>query len=109
MTPEVIRRLTLAHGIVAWLDTLLLLIVSSQLLRAHWPDKLWFRSLSVAASLGAIASFASGMALEMHYRIHLRQHLFIKSKTLGWLFERKMHLSFGLLLFASIGLLTLLL
>ena len=109
MTPEALSRLTLVHGIVAWLDTLLLLLVSSQLLRKQWPDKPFFRSLSIVATLGAIASFASGMALEMHYRIHLRQKLFIKSKTLGWLFERKMHLSFGVLLFASIGLLTLLL
>jgi len=109
MTPEAISRLTLFHGIVAWLDTLLLLLVSSLLFRKQWPDKPYFRFLAVVSTLGAVISFASGMALEMHYRIHLRQHLFIKSKTLGWLFERKMHLSFGVLLFATIGLLTLLL
>lgn len=109
MTPEALRRLTLVHGIVAWIDAVLLLLVAIQLLRKEWPDKPWFRSLVVTASLGAIASFASGMALELHYRVHLRQRLFIASKSLGWLFERKMHLSFGLVVFASIGLLTLLL
>jgi hypothetical protein len=109
MTPDVVRRFIPVHGIVAWLDALLLLAVAILLLRERWLDKPWFRLLSIAATLGAIASFASGLALEMHYRIHMRQRLFVSSKSLGWLFERKMHLSFGVLLFASIGLLTLLL
>lgn len=127
MTPEALRRLTLVHGIVAWLDALLLIVVAIQLLRQNESDKPWwniwgfgspstpcppnpwFRPLAAAASLGAMAAFASGMALELHYRVHLRQRLFIASKTLGWLFERKMHLSFGVLAFASIGLIALLL
>ena len=109
MTPDVVRRFIPFHGIFAWLDALLLLAVAILLLRERWPDKPWFRGLSIAATLGAMASFASGLALEMHYRIHLRQRLFVSSKSLGWLFERKMHLSFGMLLFAAIGLLMLLL
>lgn len=101
--------MTLAHGIVAWLDALLLLVVASQFLRQPWPDKPWLRVVSSLASLGAWIAFASGMAREEHYRVHLRQHLFIASKSLGWLYERKMHLSFGALLFATIGVLSLLL
>jgi hypothetical protein len=109
MTPEAIRRLTLVHGIVAWLDALLLLVVAILLIRKKGAGNPWFRSLAVMATLAAMGSFASGMALELHYRVHLRQRLFIASKTLGWLFERKMHLSFGVLIFATIGLLTLVL
>ena len=107
MPPDVVRRLILVHGIVAWLDALLLLVVAFLLLRERWHDKPRVRQVSIAATLGAIASFASGLALEMHYRLHMRQRLFLSSKTLGWLFERKLHLSFGVLLFALIGLLTL--
>lgn len=109
MTPDVVRRLILVHGIVAWLDALLLLVVAILIFRERSLDKPWFRQVSIAATLGAIASFASGLALEMHYRLHMRQRLFITSNTLGWLFERKLHLSFGVLLFAAIGLATLLL
>lgn len=104
MTPDVVRRLLLVHGIVAWIDALLLLVVSILLLRERWLDKPWFRRVSILATLGAIASFASGLLLEMHYRLHVRQRLFLSSKTLGWLFERKLHLSFGVLLFAVMGL-----
>jgi hypothetical protein len=109
MTPDVVRRLILVHGIVAWIDALLLLAVAILLLRERWPDKPWFRRLAITATLGAIASFASGLALEMHYRLHVRQRLFVASKSLGWLFERKMHLAFGVFLFATMGLFTLLL
>ncbi len=109
MTPDVVRRLILVHGVVAWIDALLLLVVSILLLRERWLDKPWFRRVSLLATLGAIASFASGLLLEMHYRLHMRQRLFLSSKTLGWLFERKLHISFGVLLFAAIGCCTLLL
>lgn len=107
MPPDVLHRLTVVHRIIAWFDTLLLLAVAILLLRDHWRDKRWFFPLSITATLGTIASFASGMALELHYRVHLRQRLFIHSKTLGWLFERKMHLAFGMLTMSLIGLLTL--
>ena len=109
MTSDVVRRLILVHGIVAWIDTLLLLVVAVLLLRERSLDKPWFRPVSIVATLGAVASFASGLLLEMHYRFHVRQRLFLSSKTLGWLFERKQHLSFGVLLFATMGLLMLLL
>jgi hypothetical protein len=109
MTPDVVRRLIFVHGIVAWIDALLLFVVVILLLQKRSLDKPWFRPVSIVATLGAVASFASGLGLELHYRFHLRQRLFLSSKTLGWLFERKMHLSFGVFLFAAMGLLTLLL
>lgn len=109
MSAELIHRLTIVHAIVAWLETLLLVIVATRLVRKPWPDKPWLARLGVASSFGAWLSFALGISLELHYRVHLRQHLFIASKNLGWLFERKMHLSFGIVCMATIGLLTLLL
>lgn len=109
MSAELIHRLTIAHAIIAWLDTLLLVILAMRLVRKPWPDKPWLDRLGFASSFGAWLAFALGISLELHYRVHLRQHLFIASKNLGWLFERKMHLSFGIVCMATIGLLTLLL
>jgi hypothetical protein len=109
MTPDVVRRLILTHGIVAWLDALFLVAVAILFFREQWRDKPIFRRVALVATVGAIAAFASGLALEMHYRFHVRQRLFVASKSLGWLFERKMHLSLGVLLFAMIGLVTMLL
>ncbi|MBK9262273.1 MAG: hypothetical protein IPM54_21015 [Polyangiaceae bacterium] len=109
MTPDVVRRMLVPHAIVAWLGALLLLAIAALLVRGRSQDKPWFRALSISASSCAAVSFVSGLLLETHYRIHLKQRLFLASRSLGWLFERKMHLSFGVFLFASIGLLTLLL
>lgn len=106
MSAELIHRLTIAHGVVAWLETLVLLVLASRLFFKQWPDKPWLPRLAVTATLGAWISFALGLSLELHYRVHLRQHLFIASKNLGWLFERKIHLSFGIMTMAGIGLLT---
>jgi hypothetical protein len=103
MPLDVLRRLTIAHGIIAWLDTLLLLTVAALSLRAQQSSPPWFRRLAFTSTVGAILAFASGLLLELHYRVHVRQHLFVASKNLGWLFERKMHLSFGVLAFALVG------
>lgn len=105
MSAELIHRLTIAHGVVAWLDTVLLLVLASRLFFKQWPDKPWLPRLAVTATLGAWISFALGLTLELHYRVHLRQHLFIASKNLGRLFESKIHLSFGIMTMAGIGLL----
>ncbi len=107
MSPDALRSLTLLHGIVSWLEALLLVTLCALLFRKGGLDKPFSWRLPVSATFGAITSFASGMGLELHYRVHLRQRLFITSKTLGWLFERKLHLSFGLFMFATIGLLAL--
>jgi len=109
MMPDAIRRVLIFHGFVAWLGALLLFVVAILLVQGRSQDKPWLRVLTTSATIAAILSFVSGMLLEAHYRIHLKQRLFLSSRVLGWLFERKMHLSFGVLLFASIGLVTLLL
>lgn len=109
MPPDVVRRLIPVHAIVSWLDALLLLVVAILLLRKDWPEKPWFRPLTFTALIGTFFSFFSGLGLELHYRVYWRQRLFISSKTLGWLFERKMHLSFGVFAFALVAIITLLL
>ncbi len=107
MTSETLRRVVFLHGFSAWLGALLLTIVTVLLLRQKTQDKPWFRVLAVFATIDTIGAFSSGVFLDEHYRVHLRQKMFLASKTLGWLFERKMHLSFGAFVFACIGLLTL--
>lgn len=109
MPPDVVRRLIPLHGIVSWVDALLLVAVTIILVRQQRPDKPFFRWLAISASLGAGLSFVSGLGLELHYRMHLRQRLFVASKTLGWFFERTFHLSFGVVAFAMVGLLLLIL
>lgn len=104
MPPDVLRRLTTFHGIVAWLDALLLLTVAVMTLRSQGWKHPWFRPLAMTSTVGAILAFASGLLLEQHYRIHVKQRLFIASKNLGWLFERKQHFSLGVCAFALIGL-----
>jgi len=104
MSLDVLHRLTLVHGIVAWLDALLLLTVAFMALRAQGWEHPWFRRLAITSTVSAIIAFASGLVLEEHYRFHIRQRLFIASKNLGWLFERKIHFSLGVLAFSLIGL-----
>lgn len=104
MTLDVLRRLTLFHGIVAWVAALLLLTVAIMVLRARGWEHPWFRRLAIMSTVSAIVSFASGLAIEQHYRVHIRQRLFIASKNLGWLFERKIHFSLGVFAFALMGL-----
>lgn len=107
MPLDVFRRLSLFHGIVAWLDALLLLTVAVMSLRSLPLKNQWFPRLAISSTVGAIFAFASGLLLEQHYRIHVKQRLFLASKNLGWLFERKQHFSLGVCAFALIGLCTL--
>jgi hypothetical protein len=107
MTSETLRRVVFLHGLSAWLGALLLVIVTGLLLRGKTQDKPWFRAVALLATANTIGAFLTGVFLDEHYRIHLRQKMFLASRALGWLFERKMHLSFGAFVFACIGLLTL--
>jgi hypothetical protein len=103
MPLDVLRRLSLFHGIVAWLDALLLLTVAVLSLRSKALQNQWFPRLAFASTVGAVLAFASGLLLEQNYRIHVKQRLFLASKNLGWLFERKQHFSLGVCAFALIG------
>ena len=49
-------------------------------------------------------AFGSGIMLELPYRTHVRQRLFLASRMFGFLFERKLHFAFGALVFSLCGL-----
>ncbi|MDI1431758.1 hypothetical protein [Polyangium sorediatum] len=110
MTSELLRRVALVHAVVAWISALALVALTVALvrLRKDAPPARWIRLASAATTSLVVASFATGAFLDLPYRVHLRQRLFLASRALGWLFERKLHLSFGALVFACVALLALL-
>jgi hypothetical protein len=95
---DVPRWLAVAHGLTAWIGVVVLA-------RAVWvrvrpratpPGRAAPTLAAVALSLAA----ATGFLLEPTYLYGLRQRLFVRSASLGWLLERKQHLSAGALFFA---------
>jgi hypothetical protein len=103
MTTELLRRVAFVHGIVAWLGALSLVLVSFMHFRGK-PTFARLRIASLLATLFAASAFASGALLDLGYRVHLRQRLFLASRALGWLFERKLHFSFGALALSCLAL-----
>jgi hypothetical protein len=99
MTLELARRVAIAHGVIAWIAALALVVTALGLLLRR-PGAPWSVASGAASTALASLAFASGALLDLSYRTHLRQRLFLASRPLGWLFERKLHLSFGALLFA---------
>lgn len=81
--------LAAAHGVIAWVATVALAVGAALLIRGHararWVAVAALTLTALAAALGAPLSWA--------YRQHMRQRLFIHSADLGWLFERKLHVS----------------
>lgn len=98
MSLEALRALARWHGVIAWLAT-------AALVAAAWAHASE-RARRLAAALGVLAATlalaAGGLGFAMHdgYRARLRQKLFLQSATLGWLFERKLHLAFAAVLLA---------
>lgn len=93
MTPDARSWLAHAHGALAWAAALgvtaaLGAALSRRAPRARAP-------LAAVAAALVSAAFAAGLPLDRPYRGRLRQQVFIDSAALGWLFERKLHLSFG--------------
>jgi hypothetical protein len=87
------------HGHIGWLAAIALvhpaILLRNVRRRAH---------LSVGLAVGMVTTvFAIGCAIYPAYRDRLRQGLFQKSPTVGFLFERKEHLAFGALLLAWAG------
>jgi len=99
MTLDVLRKVAIAHGAISWVAALALLAVALRLVLRR-PNAPWLFAQAAATTVLVSLSFASGALLEQPYRTHLRQRLFLASRPLGWLFERKLHLAFGSLLFA---------
>lgn len=110
MTLELARRVALLHGALAWLSALALVVVAVVLVRLRDAPRIsrWISLACAAVTSLVTATFVSGFLLEAPFRHHLRQRLFLASRALGWLFERKNHFSFGAFVFAALALAALL-
>jgi hypothetical protein len=95
VSQELLRTLARWHAVAAWAATIAVLIAA--LLHARRRLPAWAGALAAAL---ALAAGGLGLALEEPYRSRLRQKLFLKAPSLGWLFERKLHLAVGALLLA---------
>lgn len=96
MNPDELRRIAAAHGLLAWIGVALT-IAAAWLSLKRSPARR--QSMTRAAAAGSVAllsaSSALGALLLAPYQGRLRQRIFLQSPQIGWLFERKMHLSFG--------------
>jgi hypothetical protein len=87
------------HGHLGWLAAIALvhpaILLRRTGRRAH---------LAVGISLALVTTAAAiGLAMYDGYREKLRRPIFASSVAMGYLFERKEHLAFGVLAFAWIG------
>jgi hypothetical protein len=93
------RLLEHAHGHLGWLAAVALahpaVLLRRPNRRASWAIVLAATAVTLAAS--------GGVLLYPRYRAELRPPLFAAAPALGYLFERKEHLSFGAVLFAWAG------
>jgi len=87
------------HGHLGWLAAIALvhpaILLRRARRRAHWAVGLAVGVVTLAAVLGVIMYPA--------YRDQLRQPIFAGSSAVGYLFERKEHLAFGVVMLAWAG------
>jgi hypothetical protein len=99
MTTLLLRVLERVHGHLGWLSVAALLHPAI-LLR---NPKRRARLSVVLATLFAVATAVLGVTIYPHYRERLKQHLFIETPRVGWLFERKEHLAVAAVALALAG------
>ena len=90
MNVELWHTIERLHGLIAWIATAALVL-------AAWRRRAGVSA--IAASL-AVAAAGLGLGLDDGYRGRIRQRLFVQSASLGWLFERKLHVAFGAVVLA---------
>jgi hypothetical protein len=99
MTLDVVRVAEHVHGHLGWLAAAALLhpaiLLRSDNRKAHLSVGL---STAFATAVGAL-----GVWLYEPYRDRLKQHIFIETRWVGLMFERKEHLAFGAILLAWAG------
>jgi hypothetical protein len=98
MSPATLHLVAQAHAVVAWVATAALAAALPLLIRAR-KSRLALAA-SAAAAIAVTLAGVLGVLLEATYRSRIRQRLFVRSPSLGWLFERKEHLAFGAILLA---------
>lgn len=99
MSPLWLRILQHVHGPLGWLAALAL-VHPALLLRARRRADL---ATSLATGLATIA-VGLGAYVYPHYRVRVKQKLFLEMPTMGWMFERKEHLAVAAVAFAWVGL-----
>lgn len=105
MSGEALRGLSQAHGILAWAAVAVTVAAAVAVTVAARRVRLRATvALTGIASALLIASFATGLQLDLPYRGRLRQRIFLEAPALGWMFERKLHLGFGAMLLAGCAL-----
>jgi hypothetical protein len=87
------------HGHLGWLAAIAL-VHPAILLRRR--DRRAHLSVGLAVALATLAA-TLGASLYPAYRERLRQPIFAQAPSIGYLFERKEHLAFGVLLLAWTG------
>jgi hypothetical protein len=98
LSPATLHLVAQVHAVIAWIATAALVVALPRLIRPH-RDRVTI-AISAAAALGITLAGGLGVLLEAPYRSRIRQQLFVRSPSLGWLFERKEHLAFGAILLA---------
>lgn len=105
MSPDAVRSISSVHALLAWSSVATLAVAAGLLSYRGGPS--WRRRLEFVFAIASTAltsvTFALGGLLDMPYRLHLRQKLFLQSRTLGWLFERKEHFAVGAVSLALAG------
>lgn len=87
------------HGHLGWLAVAALVHPALMLANPRRRAR-----LSVTLATGTVVLTAAlGAWLYPHYRLLLKQRIFIDSARHGWLFERKEHLAVGAVVFALVG------
>lgn len=100
--PQDAHVLALAHGALGWAAAVGLGVVAVLALFCGWSRRI--QLAAAAAVLVATLTAALGFVLEPAYEDRLRQRLFVRSPSLGWLFERKLHAAIVAVLLAWSGL-----
>jgi len=87
------------HGHAGWLAAAALLHPALLLRRA---DRRAHLSVSLATAFVTLAA-GGGVLIYPAYSTRLRQAIFLGAPSVGWLFERKEHLAFGVVFLAWAG------
>lgn len=97
---EPLRVLERIHGNLGWISAL-------ALLHPAWLLRRRDRKAKLACILAtALVTLSGGLGAWIYpdYRVQLKQGIFIKAPSIGWLFERKEHLGLGAVVLAWAGL-----
>lgn len=97
MPVEALRKLSSAHGVLAWIGVAALALAAWLVARRSPGGPARALTLAVAAAATSLLSITGALGFLLHapYQSRLRQRIFLQSPAMGWLFERKEHLAFG--------------